>query len=74
MLNSGILPRYQKPQILSVAESVKLELKISDAVRGASEACDQNVCCIHCGSKRAKQRRNAPKSLVIKEKPPNGGK
>jgi hypothetical protein len=31
-----------------------------DAVRGASEACDQNVFLIHCGNKQAKQQRNAP--------------
>ena len=33
---------------------VSLEPTRSDAIRGASEACNQNVCLIHCGSKRAK--------------------
>ena len=30
-----------------------LELFRLDVVRGASEACDQNVLNVHCGNKRA---------------------
>jgi|GEM_PF-3479573 len=39
-----------------------LEFRYLDAVRDASEACDQAVVIYGAWSKRAKQRRNAPNS------------
>ncbi len=53
----------QEQRIASEAQLIfliYLGLTRLDAVQGASEACDQAVFGIQRGSKRVKQRRNAP--------------
>jgi hypothetical protein len=43
----------------------ELLCKISNTVRGASEACDQDVQWYGAWSKRAKQQRNVSKSCIV---------